>query len=265
MKETEEEERVNLVLRSLRCLQCSDSDSDASSGSVGLGHLLTHLTDTHFGTRSTLFRILEPTSVHLGLVNCTQCRLGLVLRDALETHVRFFHGSSSSSADYRSDSASNQLQQQKNQETMLLANQHHRSLPLLLLKPEQQRQFFPFTRQHLATTGLRTSQTKTSKTGVLKQKQRKSKQQPLMVLQHPATMLNRTGHAELDRNQEQPQQRAKNPQASTQNTSRTGIGIGTPCTRGFETLVCLCSSKGGNFLHQINDDANLRQAGREGE
>ncbi len=39
----------------------------------------------------------------------------------------------------------------------------------------------------------------------------------------------------------------------------------TPCTRGFETLVCLCSSKGGNFLHQINDDANLRQAGREGE
>ncbi len=37
-----------------------------------------------------------------------------------------------------------------------------------------------------------------------------------------------------------------------------------PCTRGFETLVCLCSSKGRNFLHQINDDANLRQAGREG-
>ncbi len=37
----------------------------------------------------------------------------------------------------------------------------------------------------------------------------------------------------------------------------------TPCTRGFETLVCLCSSKGGNFLHQINDDANLRQTGRE--
>ncbi len=38
----------------------------------------------------------------------------------------------------------------------------------------------------------------------------------------------------------------------------------TPCIRGFETLVCLCSSKGRNFLHQINDDANLRQAGREG-
>ncbi len=26
---------------------------------------------------------------------------------------------------------------------------------------------------------------------------------------------------------------------------------------------CLSSSKVGNFLHQINDDANLRQAGRE--
>ncbi len=34
---------------------------------------------------------------------------------------------------------------------------------------------------------------------------------------------------------------------------------------GFPMLRCLCSSKGEKILSQINNDANLRQAGREEE